>query len=273
MSQYTIDDLIRLMVCLRHPEHGCPWDLKQTYQDIVPFTLEEAYEVADAIERGAYAELPGELGDLLFQVIFYARIAEEEGRFDFSDVVHGLVEKLLTRHPHVFPEASFESFGHAKDASLDEIKSRWESRKATERSARGQLGLFDDVPNTLPALTRAQKIQKRARRLGYDWPDHFGVMAKLAEEFAELEEANAKGDPERVLAEFGDVLLTLVSLGRHLGVDCEQALRLATQTFQQRIAMVERIAEEEGRVISDLDDSGRERLWQIAKDRLQSPAG
>jgi nucleoside triphosphate diphosphatase len=270
MTQYTTDDLIRLMACLRHPENGCPWDLKQTYPDVVPFTLEEAYEVADAIERGAYAELPGELGDLLFQVVFYARLGEEEGRFTFSDIVHGLVEKLLMRHPHVFPDASFESFGTAADISMTEIKGRWESQKASERSARGQLGLFDDVPNALPALTRAQKIQKRARGVGYDWPDQSGVMTKLAEEFAELEEAQGRGDPERVMAEFGDVLFTVVSLGRHLGVDCEQSLRLATGRFQQRIAMVERIATEEGAVISELDDQGRERLWQIAKQRLQA---
>lgn len=270
MTQYTTDDLIRLMACLRHPENGCPWDLKQTFQDIVPFTLEEAHEVADAIERGAHAELPGELGDLLFQVVFYARLGEEEGRFTFSDIVHGLVEKLLKRHPHVFPDASFESFGSAADVSMTEIKYRWESQKASERSARGQLGLFDDVPNALPALTRAQKIQKRARAVGYDWSDTSGVMTKLAEEFAELEEAQDRGDPDRIRAEFGDVLLTMVSLGRHLGIDCEQALRLATRTFQQRIDMVEQIATEEGAVLGELDDRGRERLWQIAKQRLRS---
>ena len=161
---YQLSDLVRLMECLRDPEHGCPWDRGQTYQSIVPFTLEEAYEVSDVIERGVFDELQGELGDLLFQVIFYARLAEEDGRFTLDDVIEAIVTKLLERHPHVFPDATFESFGESSGASVKTIKQTWEAKKAEERANRGQLDLFDDVPLELPALSRAQKIQKQIGR-------------------------------------------------------------------------------------------------------------
>lgn len=267
MNRYGIEDLLQLMACLRDSVHGCPWDLQQSYQDIVPFTLEEAYEVADAIERGAFDELPGELGDLLFQVVFYARIAQEEGRFGFSDVVHQLVSKLLIRHPHVFPDATLASFGKADDASLDEIKSRWESQKARERSARGQQGMFDDVPMNLPALARAQKIQKRARAVGYDWADLDGVLDKLTEELTELQAARRDGTPEEITEELGDVLFTVVSLGRHLGVDNEQALRLATQKFETRMQRVVEIVAAEAVDLETADDDLKNTLWARAKGR------
>ena len=265
MKRYGIEDLLQLMACLRDAVHGCPWDLQQSYEDIVPFTLEEAYEVADAIERGAFDELPGELGDLLFQVVFYARIAEEEGRFDFPEVVHQLVSKLLIRHPHVFPDATLASFGKADDASLDEIKGRWESQKARERSARGQQGVFDDVPVNLPALSRAQKIQKRARGVGYDWADPDGVLEKLTEELAELQSARCEGAPEQVVEELGDLLFTVVSLGRHLGVDNEQALRLATDKFTRRMRTVLAIAEADSIDLTTADTALKDELWNRAK--------
>jgi len=268
MTRYTIDDLIQVMACLRDPKDGCPWDLQQSYRDIVPFTLEEAYEVADAIERGAYEELPGELGDLLFQVVFYARLGEEDARFDFAEIVHQLVDKLLTRHPHVFPDATLSSFGTATGVSMRDIKSRWEEKKADERAARGQLGLFDDVPKALPALSRAQKIQKRARAIGFDWVQIEGVLDKVSEELTELHEARTQNDPKQVLAEFGDLLFTIVSLGRHLGVDSEQALRLATLKFQQRLNTVQHLALQQSLQVSEVDDAVRERLWQLAKDQL-----
>ena len=177
---YQLNDLVHLMACLRNTEHGCPWDRAQTYQSIVPFTLEEAYEVADVIERGALDELHAELGDLLFQVIFYARIAEEDGRFTLDDVIHAIVSKLLSRHPHVFSDGTFGSFGKSAGASVESIKHTWEAKKEEERATRGQLDLFDDVPLSLPSLTRAQKIQKRATRIGFDWPTIDGVLEKVA---------------------------------------------------------------------------------------------
>ena len=196
---YQLNDLVHLMACLRNTEHGCPWDRAQTYQSIVPFTLEEAYEVADVIERGALDELHAELGDLLFQVIFYARIAEEDGRFTLDDVIHAIVSKLLSRHPHVFSDGTFGSFGKSGGASVESIKHTWEAKKAEERATRGQLDLFDDVPLSLPSLTRAQKIQKRATRIGFDWPTIDGVLEKVSEELSELEHARSAQDSEAVI--------------------------------------------------------------------------
>ena len=185
---YQLADLMRLMACLRDPDHGCPWDRSQDYQSIVPFTLEEAHEVIDVIERGALDELQGELGDLLFQVVFYSHLAEEEGRFNLDDVIQSIVSKLLQRHPHVFPDATFESFGQSAGASLEVIKETWEAKKVRDRANRGQLDLFDDIPAGLPALSRAQKIQKRALRIGFDWPSVDGVFDKIEEELSELKE-------------------------------------------------------------------------------------
>ena len=188
---YQLADLVRLMACLRDQKHGCPWDRSQTYRSIVPFTLEEAYEVGDVIERGKFDELCAELGDLLFQVVFYARLAEEDGRFRLDDVIDAIVSKLLTRHPHVFPDATFHSFGDNQAASVQSIKQTWEAKKAEERVSRGQLELFDDVPLGLPALSRAQKIQKRALKVGYDWSSIVGVFEKIDEELIELQTARA----------------------------------------------------------------------------------
>ncbi len=269
MNRYGIDDLIRLMACLRDPEHGCPWDLSQSYPQIVPFTLEEAHEVADAIERGAFDELPGELGDLLFQVVFYARLAEEEGRFDFSEIVHGLVEKLLRRHPHVFPDASFASFGRADQTDMGEIKTRWEQTKATERATRGQLGLFDDVPLALPALSRAQKIQKRASRAHFDWTEVGEVFAKLEEEVLELQGALSVADQGKIDHELGDVLFTVVNLSRHLGIDAEQALRGATARFESRMSHVLRAAKAQEVDLASASDEVKDALWRVAKQRDQ----
>ena len=262
---YQLNDLVHLMACLRNTEHGCPWDQAQTYQSIVPFTLEEAYEVADVIERGALDELHAELGDLLFQVIFYARIAEEDGRFTLDDVIHAIVSKLLSRHPHVFSDGTFGSFGKSAGASVESIKHTWEAKKAEERATRGQLDLFDDVPLSLPSLTRAQKIQKRATRIGFDWPTIDGVLEKVSEELSELEHARSAQDSEAVIEEYGDLLFTMVSLARHLGINSEQSLRLATQKFESRISQVIRFAESQGIDLTIATDNEKNGLWDQAK--------
>jgi ATP diphosphatase len=262
---YQLNDLVHLMACLRDSEYGCPWDRAQTYQSIVPFTLEEAYEVADVIERGALDELHVELGDLMFQVIFYARIAEEDERFTLDDVIHTIVSKLLSRHPHVFADGTFESFGKSASASVESIKYTWEAKKAEERVARGQLDLFDDVPAGLPSLTRAQKIQKRATRIGFDWSTIDGVLEKVYEELSELERARSAKHSEAVIEEYGDLLFTIVSLARHLGIDSEQSLRLATKKFESRISQVVRLAESQGIDLTIATDKEKNGLWDQAK--------
>ena len=267
MTRYTLDDLLHLMACLRDPVRGCPWDIAQDFQDIVPFTLEEAYEVADAIERDDLQALPGELGDLLFQTVFYAQIAKDRDLFCFADVVHQITAKLLSRHPHVFPDGTLQSFGQAAEQSVDSVKDNWEKTKAEERALRGQLGLFDDVPRVLPATTRAHKIQKRAARIGFDWPDIQGVLDKVNEESREFQEALTAADSAAVREEFGDLLFTMISLGRHLGVDSEQVLREATQKFESRMLQVISIADAEGIALSEASDTVKEGLWDRAKTR------
>ena len=262
---YRLDDLIHLMACLRDPSYGCPWDRKQTYESIIPFTLEEAYEVADVIERGALDELCSELGDLLFQVVFYARMAEEEGLFSLEEVIHSVVSKLLSRHPHVFYDATFESFGQSGSSSIQSIENFWETKKVEERADRGQLDLFGDVPMGSPALTRAQKIQKRATSIGFDWSSIEGVLSKMTEELHELQEARSQQNQDAILEEFGDLLFTMVSLARHLDINSEQALRLATRKFESRIRTVTQLAQEQGIDLRIATDNEKNGLWEQAK--------
>lgn len=262
---YRLDDLIHLMACLRDPSYGCPWDRKQTYESIIPFTLEEAYEVADVIERGALDELCSELGDLLFQVVFYARMAEEEGLFTLEEVIHSVVSKLLSRHPHVFRDATFESFGQSGSSSIQSIENFWETKKVEERADRGQLDLFGDVPMGSPALTRAQKIQKRATSIGFDWSSTEGVLSKMTEELRELQEARSQKNQDAILEEFGDLLFTMVSLARHLDINSEQALRLATRKFESRIRTVTQLAQEQGIDLTIATDNEKNGLWEQAK--------
>ena len=262
---YRLDDLIHLMACLRDPSYGCPWDRKQTYESIIPFTLEEAYEVADVIERGALDELCSELGDLLFQVVFYARMAEEEGLFSLEEVIHSVVSKLLSRHPHVFRDATFESFGQSGSSSIQSIENFWETKKVEERADRGQLDLFGDVPMGSPALTRAQKIQKRATSIGFDWSSTEGVLSKMTEELRELQEARSQKNQDAILEEFGDLLFTMVSLARHLDINSEQALRLATRKFESRIRTVTQLAQEQGIDLTIATDNEKNGLWEQAK--------
>lgn len=253
------------MACLRDPSYGCPWDRKQTYESIIPFTLEEAYEVADVIERGALDELCSELGDLLFQVVFYARMAEEEGLFTLEEVIHSVVSKLLSRHPHVFRDATFESFGQSGSSSIQSIENFWETKKVEERADRGQLDLFGDVPMGSPALTRAQKIQKRATSIGFDWSSTEGVLSKMTEELRELQEARSQKNQDAILEEFGDLLFTMVSLARHLDINSEQALRLATRKFESRIRTVTQLAQEQGIDLTIATDNEKNGLWEQAK--------
>ena len=274
---YTIEDLQTLMARLRDPETGCPWDTRQSYRTIVPHTLEEAYEVADAIEREDYPHLKDELGDLLFQVIFYTQLGREDGHFDFDGVVDHLVRKLVRRHPHVFPEGTLES-SIDPDNRPDEawIKESWERIKAEERAmkpaleASAPVSRLDGIARTLPAMARAEKLQKRAARHGFDWPNVGPVFDKLHEEIDELKEAweaaqTGAGDPDAVEDELGDLLFVCVNLARFMKVNPEQALNRTNHKFDARFRAIERVLEREGR---DMDEESLEALdavWQAVK--------
>lgn len=258
--------LLEIMRRLRDPETGCPWDVEQTFQTIAPYTVEEAYEVADAIERGAFDELLGELGDLLLQVVYHARIAEEQGRFGFAEVARAIADKMVRRHPHVF--------GEDRVASATAQRRAWEAVKAEERARKAaDPSVLADLPLALPALSRAQKLQARAARVGFDWGAVAPVLAKIREELDELEAALGQGHDARE-DELGDVLFALVNLARHLEVDAETALRRTNRKFEDRFRWIEaRLAAEgakpEQRTLAELD-----RLWNEAKRALaKDPAG
>ena len=252
----AIEELLALMAALRTPGTGCPWDLEQDFRSIAPYTIEEAYEVADAIERNDLAELKNELGDLLFQTVFHARMAEEAGHFNFDDVARAITEKMRVRHPHVFGEAA------ARDA--EEQTRQWEAQKADERAQKGKVGLLDDVPVALPGLTRAVKLQKRAARIGFDWKNPRDVLDKIAEETAELVDAIDSKDADRIEDEFGDLLFVIANLSRHLRIDPEAALRRANEKFSRRFRHIERRLAEQGRLgAAALDEM--EELWIEAK--------
>ncbi|MGX5201709.1 nucleoside triphosphate pyrophosphohydrolase [Aliikangiella sp. IMCC44632] len=257
-----INKILKLMQALRDPQGGCDWDLAQTYSSLVPFTLEEAYEVAGAIEENDFDSLKEELGDLLFQVVFYAQIAAEEGRFEFFDVVDVICEKLVRRHPHVFANVCY--------ANDDELKQAWDQIKQQERSAKLALGrstvqdssVLADVPKALPALSRADKIQKRAAQVGFDWRSVEQVWDKVAEESDEVLAAALSGDRAHLEEELGDLMFAVVNLTRHYGVDSEVALKRATQKFEKRFRQVESDSNGDlnGKTIEEL-----EALWQQAK--------
>ena len=263
-ARYEVADLLRIMERLRDPDTGCPWDLRQDFESIVPSTLEECYELAAAVEAADYPHVADELGDVLFQVVFYAQLGRERGYFDFAGIVSGLAEKLLRRHPHVFASGEIEG---VVDATTDaaSVKRQWEAIKAEERADRAQLGALDDVPVVLPALPRAQKIQKRAARVGFDWRQLEPVLAKLDEELAELRTAIAEEDPRDIEEELGDLLFTAVNLSRHLKIDAESALRRATGKFEARFRRMEDAVGARGEDLSDLDDAALEKCWEVAK--------
>lgn len=253
-----IERLKEIMVRLRDPDGGCPWDVEQTFQTIAPYTIEEAYEVADAIERGDMGELRTELGDLLFQVVFHARMAEEQGLFGFDDVAEAMADKLVRRHPHVFGEEAAQADGPAQ-------KLRWEDIKAAERAAKAQHGVLDDVPVGLPALHRAAKLTKRAARVGFDWPSTDEVLDKLDEEVAELRAEIAAGDLDKAREEMGDLLFVVANLARKLGVEPEDALRGANAKFVRRFGFIEAELARDGRTPDQSDLAEMDGLWDAAK--------
>jgi len=247
--------VLDVMVRLRDREQGCPWDVEQNFRTIAPYTIEEAYEVADAIERDDLPALKEELGDLLFQVAFHARMAEEQGAFDFADVAQALADKMIERHPHVFDEKI--------ERTAEEQTQAWETLKAEKRAAKGA-SLLDDVAMALPALMRAEKLTKRAARINFDWPSSAEVLEKLDEELAELKAAEASGDQEHIAEEMGDILFVMANLARKLKVDPEEALRRANAKFTRRFQYIERALAEQGRTgPQPLDDM--EALWLEAK--------
>jgi len=266
-----ITRLLEIMAALRTPGTGCPWDLEQDFASIAPYTLEEAYEVVDAIERGDLADLRDELGDLLLQVVFHARMAEEQGSFAFGDVVEAITTKLIRRHPHVF--------GSIKDLSPEEVKSLWDSIKAQEkadrRAARETMGLSPEahetgflggVPTALPALTRAQKLTAKAAKVGFDWPEPSQVIEKIHEELEEVKEASSTGKRDRIEDEIGDLLFSITNLARHYGIDPERALRRTNAKFERRFRAIEDALGEQDRSLDEASLEEMEELWVAAKN-------
>ncbi|MEH8020207.1 nucleoside triphosphate pyrophosphohydrolase [Rheinheimera metallidurans] len=254
----NINRLLAIMSRLRDPEHGCPWDLKQSYASIVPYTLEEAYEVADAIARQSFDELKDELGDLLFQVVFYAQIAKEEGRFAFDDCVAAICDKLERRHPHVFGELNL--------ADADAVLKNWEALKTEERKDVGQNSVLDNIPQAMPALSRAYKLQKRCANVGFDWPSVDGCWDKVKEEILEVEETAA--DSPELSEELGDLMFALVNVVRKHKLDPEAVLRAANSKFERRFRAVEQALVLNGKTPEQSNLDEMEQLWQQIKQQV-----
>lgn len=254
--------LIEIMRRLRDPDTGCPWDIEQDFASIAPYTIEEAYEVADAIDRNAWDELRGELGDLLLQSVYHAQMAQEAGLFDFDDVARDIGDKMIARHPHVFgPEAGSEADPKTAEQQVD----NWEAVKAAERAQTADRGTLDGVALGLPALLRALKLQKRAARVGFDWPDTGQVIDKIVEESRELVEARDSGDAAHMAEEYGDLLFVMANLGRHLGLDPEAALRAANAKFTRRFKGVEDLLRANGKTPAQSDLAEMDALWDAVK--------
>ena len=257
-----MEQLLAIMSQLRDPQRGCPWDLKQNFDSIVPYTLEEAYEVADAIEQKNWNDVKEELGDLLFQVVFYAQMAKEQGLFEFDDVVSGISEKLVRRHPHVFSDADFDD-----EAA---VQQNWEAEKAKERAAKEQdVSLLANIPNALPALMRADKIQKRCANVGFDWDELAPVVDKVKEELDEVMDEVIQAVPEqqRIEEELGDLLFSVVNLSRHLKVKPELALQKANKKFEKRFRQVEENVLEQGKIISQCSLTELDEAWNSVKEK------
>ena len=251
--------LQEIMRALRDPEGGCPWDIEQNFSSIAPYTVEEAYEVADAIERENWDDLKNELGDLLLQTVYHTQMAEEENLFNFNDVVNQISEKMIKRHPHVFGSLK-------QNKTSDQQIKDWEAIKADERVKKNQTGILDDVALNLPALVRSLKLQKRAARVGFDWPTVSKVLQKIEEETKELVEAKEFESQERINEEFGDLMFSIVNLGRHLKVDPEEALKKTNIKFITRFQFIEDEIKSEGRDLEDTSLEEMEKLWQRAKN-------
>ncbi|TMM54805.1 nucleoside triphosphate pyrophosphohydrolase [Sulfitobacter sabulilitoris] len=253
-----IDRLLEIMRRLRDPDSGCPWDIEQDFDSIAPYTIEEAYEVADAIARRDWAELEGELGDLLLQTVYHAAMGQEAGHFTFQSVVRAISDKMVARHPHVFGD-------EPRDKSADQQTRDWERMKAAERAGKAQRGTLDGVAIGLPALLRAVKLQNRAARVGFDWPETVQVLDKIREEAAELVEARAHLSEAEVEEEFGDLMFVMANLGRHLGVDPEAALRAANAKFTRRFEGIEARLADRGKTPKDSDLAEMDALWNAVK--------
>ncbi|HEX3894741.1 MAG TPA: nucleoside triphosphate pyrophosphohydrolase [Rudaea sp.] len=265
MAERSIDDLLRIMAALRDPQHGCPWDVKQTFETIAPYTIEEAYEVADAVDRHALNDLRGELGDLLLQVVFHARMAEEQGAFDFADVVKSICDKMIRRHPHVFADESGH-VGHLENVESQTVA--WEEHKRRERADGGDpdSSLLAGIPRGLPEWQRALKLQKRAASIGFDWSDPLPVLDKLREEIDEVRAELATGaDPARVADEVGDVLFVAVNLARLTNVDYSTALRQANAKFERRFRRMETLAADEKTSLEGKTLAEQDAYWDRAK--------
>lgn len=270
-----VEKLVAIMAMLRDQQAGCPWDLEQTIASLAPYTIEEVYEVVDAIEKNDMVDLEDELGDLLFQVIFYAQIASEEGKFDFNDIAAAITRKLIRRHPHVFPGGDVSRFGKQAELSPDEVVSNWELIKKQEReekqSRRGHVpvpeadSVLHDVPRALPALERAKKLQKRAASHGFDWPEIAPVLSKLKEEIAEFEQALLASDKQHLEHELGDIFFAAVNLARHTGIEPEAALRGANKRFEERFQWIEKALQQANRKLDDASLEELDRLWDKAK--------
>jgi nucleoside triphosphate diphosphatase len=267
-----ISRLIEIMAALRTPDSGCPWDLQQTFVSIAPYTIEEAHEVADAIMRGDIDNLREELGDLLLQVVFHARMAEEQHAFNFGDVVDSITQKLIRRHPHVF--------GDVRGLSPDEVKGLWDKIKAEEKAARRAHGKTDEragtlagIPSGLPSLMRAVKLQQKAGKVGFDWNDARAVLAKIREETDEIETEIDQGEHERAAAEIGDLLFAVVNLARHLDVDPDTALRAANMKFERRFAAIESALAARGKAPAQATLDEMDDLWNAAKAAEKSATG
>lgn len=264
MPESGMPRLLHIMERLRDPATGCPWDIVQSFATIAPYTIEEAYEVADAIERGAHDELRDELGDLLLQVVYHAQMAREARHFDFDDVVRAISEKMIRRHPHVFGDES-------REKSPEQQTRDWETIKAAERSAKPEdASVLGGVAAGLPALTRAVKLQKRAARVGFDWPSATSVLDKIAEESEELVAEIRSGDREKAFEEYGDLMFVMANLSRHLDIDPEAALRAANAKFTRRFRGIEAALAEQGRTPADSDLAEMDALWNEIKARSRS---
>jgi ATP diphosphatase len=269
------EKLLNVVALLRDKQHGCPWDIEQTLKSLTVYTLEEVYEVVDAIESGDMVQVEDELGDLLFQVVFYAQIAEEEGLFNFAGVVTAITDKLIRRHPHVFPAGKLENFGNKSQINAEQVVVNWEAIKQSERDdkiAKGGIKHLDqsssvlhDIPLALPALERAKKLQKRAANTGFDWTELSPVLDKLKEEIAELELALSGDSESAIHHELGDVLFSAVNMARHCKIEPENALRDANKRFERRFSYIEQAVEKSGKSLSELTLAQMDQLWDKAK--------
>ena len=265
---YDTDDLLALMTMLRDRQYGCPWDLKQDFTTIAPYTIEEAYEVLDAIVRDDQQDLKEELGDLLFQVVFHAQMASEKNAFGYKDVVHGIVEKMLRRHPHVFPDGTFDSYACGEQWSEEALAQQWQRIKAQEKANKGQpeeVSLLATIPENLPVLTQAVKLQKQAATVGFDWADVAPVFAKIREELDELEEAINELSRDEAEAELGDVLFAVANLARHLAISPEQALMRTNVKFRQRFGYIEAVLSKQNTPLKNCSLGELDQLWEQAK--------